>query len=333
MNLKEQRALFEQEKTVHEQARLTFHGVDGFDVYNPSIPFTWNGNIYIFGRVERRSEWARSVVRLFKQCGRDEWRLSPDSMVYQLEDPFIAFIHGEILFGGVHVRCKCGELDTYYCYFYRGTDLHNLRYFTTGPNYMKDIRLVELADGRIGVFSRPRNADIMRRYGCETQVGFTIIDNLDQLTDEVIEKAPYVPGFFGPGEWGGCNQAYLLESGMIGMIGHKCYDTADGDRPKIQTYLNMAFVFDPSKAELLESRIIGTRSCYPAGAAKRSWLIDCAFTSGMTMRADGKIDLYSGLGDAEAGRIAVPYPFAGHGRPLSPAGLSVPLSIPSLVYA
>ena len=51
---------------------------------------------------------------------------------------------------------------TYYGYFYRGTDISNLYYFTTGPYYMKDIRL----------------------------------------------------DLFGKDEWGGCNQAYLLDSGI-----------------------------------------------------------------------------------------------------------------------
>jgi hypothetical protein len=32
------------------------------------------------------------------------------------------------------------------------------------------------------------------------------------------------------------------------------------------------------------------------------------------MRPDGKVDLYSGIGDAEEGRIDIEYPFAGHGQ-------------------
>ena len=36
----------------------------------------------------------------------------------------------------------------------------------------------------------------------------------------------------------------------------------------------------------------------------------CAFTSGIVMRQDGKVDLYSGIGDTEVGRIVIDYPFA-----------------------
>jgi hypothetical protein len=54
--------------------------------------------------------------------------------------------------------------------------------FAVGPQWMKDIRLVELADRRIGVFTRPKG----EYFGGQAEIGFTIIDNLDDLTPEVI---------------------------------------------------------------------------------------------------------------------------------------------------
>ncbi len=313
MTLKEKREHFELTKKIYGSTKLSFHGVDGFDVYNSSIPFKWRGTEYIYGRVEKRAEWARSWVRLFRRTGEDDWTLLPDSMIYQLEDPYVAFIHGQLVMGGTHVRYKSGGIDTYYGYFYRGTDLEDLVYFTTGPDFMKDIRLVEMLDGRIGVFSRPRNKEIMKKFGCESQIGFTIIKALEDLTGDVIENAPYIPGLFDKLEWGGCNQAYMLDSGMIGVIGHKCYNEDNGAGVKVSTYMNISFVFDPLKHKALDEKIIGTRPCYPEGPAKRPELVDCAFTSGIVMRSDGKADLYSGIGDTEVGRIVIDYPFAGHG--------------------
>ncbi len=35
----------------------------------------------------------------------------------------------------------------------------------------------------------------------------------------------------------------------------------------------------------------------------------CAFTSGIVMRQDGKVDLYGRIGDTEAGRIVTDYLF------------------------
>ena len=317
MNLSERRQRFEETKHIYESAKLTFHGVEGFDVYNSSIPFQWAGRQYLFGRVEKRAEWARSWVRLFSQTGPDDWTLVPDSMIYQLEDPYIAQVGQELVLGGTHVRYQQGKIETYYGYFYRGTELDNLYYFTTGPDYMKDIRLVALTDGRIGVFSRPRNEAIRQQFGSESQIGFTIIDSLSDLSAAVIEQAPYIPGLFGTDEWGGCNQAYALESGLIGVIGHQSYLTPNAEGPGLQPYLNLAFVFDPIKSTVLDTKIIGTRGCYPPGPAKKPFLVDCAFSSGLVTRQDGKVDLYSGLGDTEVGRIVIDNPFAGYGQIVS----------------
>ncbi|MFA4944674.1 MAG: DUF1861 family protein [Lentisphaeria bacterium] len=318
MNLLAQRHQFEATKRIHESAKLVFHGVEGFDVYNTSIPFAWQGKSYLFGRVERRGEWARSWVRLFENSGRDEWSLVKDSMIYQLEDPYVSILGDTLVLGGTHVRYKQGTIDTYYGYFYRGADLGDLHYFTTGPDCMKDIRLVGMADGRIGVFSRPRSEEVRRRYGSESVIGFTVIDNLEGLTADVIENAPIIHGLFAKDEWGGCNQCYLLESGRIGVAGHICYKATEPNGVAMQSYMNMSFVLDPATHEASDLAIIGTRPCYPAGPAKRLDLEDCAFTSGLVMRADGKVDLYSGIGDCEEGRIVIAYPFQGHGKIVSP---------------
>ncbi|WP_390409124.1 DUF1861 family protein [Lacticaseibacillus jixiensis] len=174
---------------------------------------------------------------------------------------------------------------------------------------MKDIRLVELADGRIGIFSRPRDKDVLAKYGSESMVGFTIIDSLDQLSSQVIQDAEYLPGLFSDNEWGGCNQAFLLEDGQIGVLGHVSY-LEDGT----SVYMNMSFVLDPVTREYHDYHLIATRASFPQGPAKQPALTDCAFTSGMVVRDDGLVDLYSGINDVQEGRTAIPYPFAGHGQ-------------------
>lgn len=309
MDVIAERQHFESQSKASACALLKFNGVEGYDVYNCSIPFEWMGKQYMFGRVERRQEWMRSWVRLFACTGKDEWTVVPDSMIYQMEDPYVAKVSNQLVLGGTHVRIKSSKLDTYYGYFYKGNDINDLYYFATGPDYMKDIRLVELLDGRIGVFSRPRNEDIKKQHGSESMIGFTIIDSLDDLTGEVVENAQYIHGLFKDGEWGGCNQAYLLDSGKIGVIGHLSYLSGT-----VSTYLNMAFVLDPDTHEALNFHIIGTRSSYPDGPAKTPSLVDCAFTSGIVMRSDGMVDLYSGIGDCQEGRVVIEYPFAGHGN-------------------
>lgn len=305
------RAAFEASRQPSESALLHFSGVEGFDVYNCSIPFQWEGKCYLFGRVERRGEWARSWVRLFEEVGQDRFSLVPDSMIYQLEDPFVSILQGQLVLGGTHVRYQSGKIDTFYDYFYRGTDLHDLHYFTTGPDLMKDIRLVELADGRIGVFSRPRGEAVRQKYGRESFVGFTIIGSLEELTPEAVNSAPMLEGLFAPDEWGGCNQCYLLDSGLIGVIGHKSYNLLDATGEIAQkVYTNIAFVVDPQTNRVQQQKLIATRPCFPSAPAKLPNLEDCAFASGIVLRPDGKADLYSGLGDTAQGRLVIDNPFA-----------------------
>lgn len=307
MTIKEKKTRFEAEKKIYDSALLTFEGAEGFDVYNCSLPFTGtDGKRYMFGRVEKPKEWTNSTVWLFEEIGKDTYRRVANSMTYQLEDPFVQRIHGELILGGTHVRKSGGKLETYYGYFFRG-DEQQMTYFTTGPDYMKDIRLVELADGRIGIFSRPRR-------GNTAQIGFTVIDSLEELNAEVIAGAPYLKGLLHEGEWGGVNQAYLLESGKVGVIGHMSYEDVDADGNPLQVYVNTAFVLDPETSVATDPVIIGTRSCYPPQIPKEPFLGDCCFTTGILPRADGLVDLYSGVGDAGEGRITVDDPFRGEGR-------------------
>ena len=77
MNLLEERKVFEQECEIFSAELQHFSSVPGWDVYNPSIPFQWNGKSYIFGRVERRNEWGNSTARLFEMTSPNHWQLVP----------------------------------------------------------------------------------------------------------------------------------------------------------------------------------------------------------------------------------------------------------------
>ena len=311
-DIKEQ---FEKEKPTMESAVLTFHGVDGYDVYNCSLPFYFSdGKRYIYGRVEKRGEWSRSRTMLFEETGPDDWTKVEGSDSLPIEDPNVASIGGQLLLSGVHVMHGKQRPAYFYNYFYKGTDLNDMYYFETGPKDMKDIRLVELPGGRIGLFSRPRGEEIMKKYGCESMVGYAEINSLDELCSDVIDNAEYISGMFADGEWGGANQLYYLDSGYIGVIGHQCYPIPQENANPIQVYANMAFIFDPKQHKVIHSKVIGTRSCYPDYPAKLPHLVDCAFTGGIVPRSDGKYDLYSGIGDTGEGRLVIDYPFEGYGN-------------------
>lgn len=297
-------------KKKFEGRLLNFETNDGFDVYNCSVPFDYDGKTYIWGRVERRSDWASSVTLLFVADG-DKFVRAEGSECYPIEDPFFLKIGDEYVLGGVHVVKDKGKVKTYYTYFYRGTSPFNLKYFTTGPDYMKDIRLIPLSDGKIGVFSRPRNDEVKEKFGTVSQIGFTVIDNLDRLDADVIQNATLIPGVFASDEWGGVNQPILLSDGLIGLIGHQGYALFDGDF-EYPIYVNTAYVYDPKANSLLMKKVIGVRSDYPYADPKNPHLIYCAFTSGITPAPNGNVYMYSGLGDSREGRIEIPDPFAAY---------------------
>ena len=298
---------------IYSASKLQFSGVDRYDVYNCSIPFVWDGKSYIFGRVEKRSRWAESWVYLFEKTGEDEYTAVKDRM-YQLEDPYVFIVDGELILGGTHVTKIGGEVQSFCSYFYRGTDVRDLTYFTSGVDGMKDVRLTLLANGKIGVFSRPRGIHIREQYGSESMIGFATIDSIDQLVPNVIANAEYISGIFENGQWGGCNQAYLLKNGKIGVIGHLSNKIARTDGSgELLSYKNIAFVFNPEKMQATHLHVIATRSDYPEGPSKKAELEDCAFTSGIEMRDDGKVNLYSGIGDCEEGRVVIDDPFAEEG--------------------
>lgn len=302
---KQEKLQFEEEAAIYDKALLTFKGVDGWDVYNCSVPFMYNGKLHLYGRVERRNEWANSFVRLFVKTGDDEFSVVEDNFVFQLEDPFVCNIDGEMVVGGTHVRKTEGRVFNYYCDFYRGTPTE-LNYFATGPDNMKDIRFVKLSNHQIGVFSRPKTA-------AYSAIGFTVIDSLDSLTPEIVEEAQPL-NVLHADCWGGVNQAYLLTNHKIGCIGHYSYLDYDDFGMQLAVYINFSFVVDPVTREVEDTKIIGTKGCFPPCDVKVPKLVDCAFVSGIVMREDGFCDLYSGLGDAYEGRITIDYPFADHGE-------------------
>lgn len=287
---------------------LRFYMPDGRDVYNCSTPFVYNGKTYIWGRVENRLKWATSVTFLFERDKDGTFVRVNDCESYPLEDPFFLRIGDEYILGGTHVVKEKSNIRTYYVYFYRGKSPFSLEYFTTGPDYMKDIRLIGLQNGKIGVFSRPRCDSIMEQFGTVSQIGYTEINSLNELDADVISKAGYIPGLFAENEWGGVNQTVALKDGLIGLVGHQGYPLVR-DNKEYPVYVNTAYVYDPSDNDIVEKKIIGVRDDYPETESKLPALIHCAFTSGIVDENDGKVRLYSGLGDAHEGWIRINDPF------------------------
>lgn len=280
--------------------KLAFGGVGERDVYNITAPFEDDGHFLIAGRVESRDSEHSEIVFFTERNG--EWTPREQTPVLILQDPFHTRIGGERILGGVQIFPhpeRKGALG-WRTVFYRGRRVSELRPFFSGPDGMKDLRLVELADGRIGVFTRPQGVK-----GGRGKIGFTIVSTLNDLTLQAIDEAPLLKGQFTDEEWGGANDAHLLSNGLIGVLGHIAYFDATGDRH----YYPMVFALDPENGQYSSIELIAVRDDFLPGPAKRNDLRDVVFSGGLIRKQDGTADLYAGTSDAEAQHITIPDPF------------------------
>ena len=284
-----------------------FAGAEGYDVYNPSVPFMWEGREYIAGRVEKR-DTELSEVRFFVRDG-DVWRAAEGTVRLPLQDPFVTFVGGKLVLGGVNVTFPeveggdtCWQTD-----FYIGSPF-GLEKFLEGPKQMKDVRLAELPDGKIAVCSRPQGAS-MEKYGCIAKIGFTVVNGLGELTADVIENAPFLEKMFKDDEWGGVNQLTVLKHGKLGAIGHKACRKYEADGQRLH-YYGIAFAIDPVTREITQNKMIVSRDRFPETEKKRFDLGDITFTSGVLRGEDGTARVFTGLNDAYVGSAVIPDPFA-----------------------
>lgn len=285
-------AEFRQHNQVGDATKLKFQGVTGEDVYNISAPIDYKHERYILGRVEARDS-EDSHVRFFKQDG-DVWTADSSMPTLHLQDPFFTVIGGEYVIGGVEIFPHPeGEGLSWRTVFYKGQELENLTRFFEGPDGMKDLRLIELQTGKVGIFTRPQG-----QKGGRGKIGYAEIDSLADITVSVIDEAPLLEDMFTEEEWGGGNEIHRNEDGTLLVLGHiACFDDA-GDRH----YYPMLFDFDPRTATWSNMRIVAERSSFPAGESKRPDLEDVVFAGGLIVE-DESYTLYAGLSDCEAGTL------------------------------
>lgn len=296
---------FEEKEAPPAGEKLRFSGVGENDVYNITAPFRIGGATVIAGRVEARNARADSHV-LFFEKENGVWVPANGAPTLWLEDVFATRIGDETIVGGVEVYLNPTTSNPhgvgYRTVFYRGRDFPSLQQFAVGPDIMKDIRLAPLANGRIGVCTRPQNG----RNG-RGKIGYVELQRLEDVNAQNILSAKIIENQFTSEEWGGANELHPLPDGRIGIIGHIAYQDAQGDKH----YCVMSFVYDPKTHRASPIEIIAIRKNFPAGDAKMPELADIVFPGGLVRHSDGTATLYAGLSDAEAGRITLADPFYG----------------------
>lgn len=280
-----------------------FEAPNGEDCYNPSIPFTWNGKEYILCRTQQR-EGMYSMVYFFEK-ENDVWRVVKNAPSFKMEDPAFAFIHGKLIISGVNVHFGDGvnTFTEWKTDFYVATNFDDIQYLTSGPAHMKDIRLVELPNGKIGIFTRPLGEDAPGDR--LAKVGFTVVDEITDINADIITKAPLFNDFFIEEEWGGCNYAEPLKNGLIGVIGHKSYRSEDG----LLHYYGTAFALNYETREVTDMKVIISRDCFPYCVPREPRLSDITFTAGVVRNGDGTAVVYTGLSDSAVGSAVIKDPF------------------------
>lgn len=283
----------------HSPEQITFKGVAGFDIYNITAPFTLNNEYYIAGRVEKRDS-EHSKVYFFKK-NEDIWEVDINAPVFDLQDPFITFIDGEFVVGGVEIF-ESKEDPTVFKWrtvFYKGKSLQDLNRLFEGPMGMKDLRLKQLNDGRILVMSRPQGEP-----GGRGTIGAVIVSSLDELSVESINNAKLFETMYPEAEWGGANEVHILDDQKVGVLGHIAKFDDEGDRH----YYSMSFKMDLETLTPSELKIIAERSDFLEGPAKRSDLEDVIFSGGL-IREGNEATLYAGISDAQAQKVTILDPF------------------------
>lgn len=326
---------------------------NGEIAYNPSAPFelqTPSGRVTaMYVRVE--SQDSQIVSRLLQPPGR----YNPRSVLYVrvahnhwepadaealglprsavclegVEDPFLTFIGGELILGGVVIDFSTAiavdtpiaitdpsrfdysrSTTTVTVMFWRGSSLAELGPFRTIRG-MREVRLVELSDGSVLVATRPQGGEA--GLG---KIGLTRVPSLDHLTQQAVDGARLLDQLVAPDIKVGPNDMYLLPGRMpqddqVGMLAHTAYREPNGDLH----YFAAAFrILNPHKLDAegvhhTPLRVIATRRDWPAGGkVKRRTLEDVVFPSALTADGD-RLLLTAGVSDGEVGTLVVDDPF------------------------
>ncbi len=293
-------------KTILEVKKVTFEGIEGKDAYNITAPFINLGKTYIAARVESRETELDSKILFFIRQ-QEKWVLDRTAPVFDLQDPSITEIGGKLVLSGVKVFFNLSDTTLYYkTLFFEGDNIYDMKEVTEGPLYMKDIRIIELSNGRIGIFTRPQGAS-----GGRGRIGFIEVSSFNDFKTMIKEEyynAPLIFNNIPETEWIGANAAYRLSNGLIGVLGHiACLSNGNE-----KNYYPIVFAFHPLDNKVFPIKIIARRKDLLPGQAKRNDLTNVIFAGGLIRNLDNTATLYAGVGDAESYEITISDPFVSY---------------------
>ncbi len=288
------------ESNCFESEKLNLYYPFKKDVYNITAPFVVGNKTYLAGRLEERnSEFAEIIF--FERKGDNNWEYVDNATKLELQDPFVTFINKNLILGGVRIReGEDGKL-IYKTEFYMGNSIFDLKYLFEGPEYMKDIRFLQLQTRKILVLTRPQG-----KVGGRGTIGYLILDSIEDFTINKILNAKLLTEQFMPEEWGGANEIHLIDESNVGVISHIAKFDKNGNRH----YYSSSFKFNYLNGEYSPMKIIATKQQFNSKESKRPDLEDVIFSGGLIRNNDGTAYLYCGVSDCEAHRIKITDPFS-----------------------
>lgn len=278
-------------------------GVKGeITYYNPTGMIERNGKQHLALRVEPKACELDSHVIFFEKKEK-MWEALEESPHLHLQDPFwVENVQGYHILGGVEVYTrKNSRALGYRTVFYRfERHLQEMaKPFAYGPKGMKDIRLIELANGKIAVFTRPQGG----KNG-PGRIGYIEIKKLEELTPRKINEAKIIENQFLAQEWGGVNDLHFLANGKIGVVGHIAHYEG-----RLKNYYAMSFEFDPASGEAASMKIIADAHDIDFPVDRKFDNLGHVIFSG-GMRLEGKrAKLYAGVNDIHAVCFDLANPF------------------------
>ena len=240
-----------------------------------------------------------SEIVLFSETD-GEWRPIEGAPTFPgLQDPCVTMMDGKVILGGVRFPVTIGEdRKAWQMEFYREGLNGGFDKVLTGPPKMKDIRFLQLPDGRILVLTRPQG-----ERGGRGRIGFCVVDSLIQARWETIENAP--------------SSITARRNSGSGPTRPTCSPkTRSGSSAtspnsgRMDRGVTARWSLHRSGDGAVERNRDHRRTFrLSPGESKRPDLQDVIFSGGLLRLGHGRARLFAGLSDAEAGSLDLPDPF------------------------
>lgn len=298
---------------------LRITGVDKKDTYNVAVVGEGAHQILAFRCEQRKSfAWRRNSyhpVVYFARPNGKHWAVDEHIQPFDMmEDPFFftakSGTQTELIFGGVKIRRE-GHKVIPQTMFFRGPSVETLdRTPFAVIDDMKDIRLVQLPDGRFLLMRRPWGGE----YG-RGRITLHLLPDLDALhaAKQDLPTLATLDDCGKAADWVGINEAHILtgkdKETYVGLLGHVAYQDSTGKHYAACTYtLKLKDILNKQVPQICP-HIITVRSCFIDAPAKMKGLRDVVFPGHIEQLDKDRYRLWAGLSDTRIGTIEVTHPF------------------------